>query len=270
MYIVIINVLILINTLRVTGMYFDLDEFKGFYKISRDGVVVSVPRNGTVNVEKEIKPTVGTNGYLKVSFRCFGKRYTRNIHRLIALTFIENPNKYPCVNHIDGNKMNNDISNLEWTTYSKNIQHAYDNGLTIPTKGEDRSNLTNDNVLRIVEMKESGSTLRNIAKEFNISASTVSDIVLGRTWSHLTGIKFNPNKFRGRKSPTGEKGIIPSKNGKFDVFSFSNGKNHYLIRLGDFDKAKEAKNKADDLLASGSEIKEVVEELRKIFVINNQ
>ena len=246
-------------------MYFDIEEFKGFYKISMDGTVVSIPRNGTSNVERIVKPTIGTNGYLKVSLRCSGKRYTRNIHRLIALTFIENPNKYPCVNHIDGNKLNNDISNLEWSTYSGNIQHAYDNGLTIPAKGEHRSNLTNDDVLRILTMKEKGETLKNIAKDFNVSASTISDIVSGRTWSHLTGVELKPNSFKGRKSTTGEKGVTPSNNGKFDVFSFYNGKNNYLIRLSDFEMAKEAKKMADDMIHGGHEIKQVVSALRSIF-----
>lgn len=198
-------------------MCFDLDEFKGFYKISRDGSVISVPRNGTVNFEKKIKPTIGTNGYLKVSFRCFGKRYTRNIHRLLALTFIDNPNNYPCVNHIDGDKLNNDISNLEWVTYSRNVQHAYDNGLTVSVKGEGKSNLTNDDVLRIVMMKGNGETLKSISEDFGVSPSTISDIVLGRTWSHLTGIKLKQNVSKGKTSSTKEKGISNSKNRKFDV-----------------------------------------------------
>ena len=198
-------------------MCFDLDEFKGFYKISRDGSVISVPRNGTVNFEKKIKPTIGTNGYLKVSFRCFGKRYTRNIHRLLALTFIDNPNNYPCVNHIDGDKLNNDISNLEWATYSRNVQHAYDNGLTVSVKGESKSNLTNDDVLRIVMMKGNGETLKSISEDFGVSPSTISDIVLGRTWSHLTGIKLKQNVSKGKTSSTKEKGISNSKNRKFDV-----------------------------------------------------
>lgn len=246
-------------------MYFDLDEFKGFYKISRDGVVVSVPRNGTVSVEKEIKPVVGTNGYLKVSFRFLGKRYTRNIHRLIALTFIENPNNYPCVNHIDGNKLNNDISNLEWVTYSENIQHAYDNNLTKPLKGEGRSVLKDEQVLAIVEMKNNGKTLKYISDVFGISPSAVSDIVLGRTWSHVTGIELKPNKFKGKKSLTGEKGILQSNNGKFDVFSFHKGKSVYMMRISDLEKAKEAKKMSDELLSCGMEIKQVVKALRSIF-----
>ena len=98
-------------------------------------------RNGTVNSQRVLRPTVGTNGYLKVSLRCNGNRHTRNIHRLLAQTFIDNPKNLPCVNHIDGNKLNNSLSNLEWASYSRNIQHAYDTGLTKALRGEGRSML---------------------------------------------------------------------------------------------------------------------------------
>lgn len=250
-------------------MFYEILEFSGFYKISKNGDVASMQRNGTINDRRLIKPTIGTNGYMKVSFRCNGKRYTRNIHRLLAQTFIENKENLPCVNHIDGNKLNNSLLNLEWVSYSKNIQHAYDNGLTKAAKGESKSMLTNKDVLNIVKMKTNGGTLRAIAKEFGISASTVSGIVLGRTWSHLTGIEFNPNSFRGKKSSTGEKGIVPSHNGRFDVFSFVDGKNIYLIRVKDITKAKEAKNMADELLLSGMNIKQVVAALRSIFNESN-
>lgn len=249
-------------------MLCDIFGFEGFYKISKNGDVYSMERNGTVNSQRVLRPTVGTNGYLKVSLRCNGNRHTRNIHRLLAQTFIDNPKNLPCVNHIDGNKLNNSLSNLEWASYSRNIQHAYDTGLTKALRGEGRSMLKNEDVLNIVEMKSSGGTLRGIAKKFGISASSVSDIVLGRTWSHITGIKFNPNKFRGKKSPTGEKGVIPSHNGKFDVFVFMGGRNIYIIRIAVFNKAKEAKAKADQLLASGMNIKQVVAALRSIFNAN--
>ena len=149
-------------------MFYDISEFIGFYKISKSGDIVSVSRNGTAGFEKTIKPVIGTNGYLKVSLRCNGKRYTRNIHRLLAQTFIPNNENLPCVNHIDGNKTNNSLDNLEWVSYSRNIQHAYDNFLTKPSKGEDRSQLTNNDVLNIVLMKKSGETLKSISKKFNI------------------------------------------------------------------------------------------------------
>ena len=246
-------------------MFYELFEFSGFYRISKNGEVASIQRNGTVSDQRLIKPTISTNGYMKVSLRCNGKRYTRNIHRMLAQTFIENKENLPCVNHIDGNKLNNSLLNLEWVSYSRNTQHAYDNGLTKVAKGESKSMLTNKDVLNIVKMKKDGGTLRGIAKEFGISASSVSDIVLGRTWSHVTNIELNPNSFRGKKSSTGEKGIIPSHNGRFDVFSFVGGKNIYMIRVVDFNKAKEAKKMADELLISGMEIKQVVAALRQIF-----
>lgn len=246
-------------------MFYDIEEFLGFYKISKNGDVLSISRNGKIGKDTIIKPTIGTNGYLKVLLRCNGQRYTRNIHRLIAINFIGNVGNLPCVNHIDGDKLNNSISNLEWVSYSRNAKHAYDNSLTKPATGESRSNLSNEDVMNIVDCKLKGLTLKSISEKFGISPSTVSDIVLGRTWSHLTGIEFNPNSFRGKKSKTGEKGVVESNNGKFDVFVFLNGKNKYLIRLNDIESAIEAKKIAMELIYSGKEIKQVVEALRSVF-----
>ena len=58
-----------------------------------------------------------------------GKKKNYLAHRLVALHFISNKNNYSIVNHIDGNKLNNVVENLEWTNYSKNRQHSYDNNL---------------------------------------------------------------------------------------------------------------------------------------------
>lgn len=68
-------------------------------------------------------------GYYQSSFTENGKKHYVRLHRLLALAFIPNPNNYPQVNHIDGNKLNNDISNLEWATNSQNTKHGYDNNL---------------------------------------------------------------------------------------------------------------------------------------------
>lgn len=72
--------------------------------------------------------------YNTVSIRKPGERVstTLHIHRLVCKAFIANPNNYPQVNHIDGNKLNNNVENLEWCTYSMNIKHAYDTGLREP------------------------------------------------------------------------------------------------------------------------------------------
>lgn len=65
-----------------------------------------------------------------------GKRKNQSIHRLMALTFLENPEQKAHVNHIDGNKLNNQLSNLEWATEQENSQHAVDTGLTTHTHCE--------------------------------------------------------------------------------------------------------------------------------------
>ena len=171
--------------------------FEGVIEISGNGEIKSLARNGTP--EKILKSSIGTKGYLKVSFRVLGKQYTKNVHRLLAENFIENPDNLPCVNHIDGNKLNNSIENLEWCSYSHNVKHAYDNGLSTPYLGSKGTGLTNNDVLRIVELKSKGRTLEKIASDFDVSASCISDIVLGRTWSHLTGITFIGHERGSRK-----------------------------------------------------------------------
>ena len=68
------------------------------------------------------------------------------VHRLVAQAFIPNPNNYPVVNHIDGNPLNNNVSNLEWCTIQKNTQHAYDIGLAKPTKTRKINQYTLDDI----------------------------------------------------------------------------------------------------------------------------
>lgn len=111
--------------------------FKKFYEISNlgriktlDRVVLSRPRATGVNtrtIKERIRPPEPTrNGYLRITLSKKGinKRYL--IHRLVAKHFISNPNGKPCVNHKDGNKHNNKLSNLDWCTYSENEKHSYD------------------------------------------------------------------------------------------------------------------------------------------------
>lgn len=86
---------------------------------------------GRVKNSKEsiLKPNITKKGYHRIQL-VNGKKY-RNfmVHRLVAEAFIKNPLNRPIVNHIDGIKTNNKISNLEWVTSSENLIHAYDNGL---------------------------------------------------------------------------------------------------------------------------------------------
>lgn len=86
---------------------------------------------GNVYSEKnyKIRKSFVTNGYLTIYLFKNGKRYRKKIHRLVAEAFIPNPNNLPIINHIDGNKLNNIVSNLEWCTSKQNTIHAYKTGL---------------------------------------------------------------------------------------------------------------------------------------------
>lgn len=97
-----------------------LDWVRGGYFINRDGTVVST-LSGKIRI---LSPSKDKDGYLKFTLRTLNGKTTAFQHRLIAKTFLPNPENKPDVNHIDGVKTNNDISNLEWVTKSENMIHS--------------------------------------------------------------------------------------------------------------------------------------------------
>ena len=78
---------------------------------------------------KQLKPQLDKKGYMRVRLSANNTKTTAKIHRPVAIAFLPNPNNHPQVNHIDGNKENNSISNLEWVTNYQNMQHAIKNNL---------------------------------------------------------------------------------------------------------------------------------------------
>lgn len=92
-------------------------EYCSNYSISNTGDIFSVKRKIV------LKPCI-RNGYFSVCLSYNNTKKNYLVHRLVAITFIENPNRYDIVNHKDGNKFNNNVSNLEWTTYSSNARHS--------------------------------------------------------------------------------------------------------------------------------------------------
>ncbi len=129
-------------------------------------------------------------GYLRVGIYV-GNNKTKPIyiHRLIAQSFIPNPENKLEVNHIDGNTKNNHISNLEWVTKSENQLHAYKIGLNRPTPslGEKNGNalLTDEMVKQIRIMFKNGIRQCEIKKHFDINKCLVSNVVLNKTWKHI-------------------------------------------------------------------------------------
>ena len=79
--------------------------------------------------KKYVTPYISNKGYLCINLYKNSKVHKYQIHRLIALAFIPNPDSLPEINHIDGNPLNNNLANLEWCTHQYNMQHAWDTGL---------------------------------------------------------------------------------------------------------------------------------------------
>jgi len=135
---------------------------------------------------KEVRGSVTDKGYVRVYIGGKGVR----VHRLVAEAFIENPQCLTEVNHIDGNKKNNNVSNLEWVTHKANMHHAINTGLSkLPGKGDDglRAILTNDQVSFIrknVKKRDKEFSLSALARRFGVSVSCVHLVVEGRNWRH--------------------------------------------------------------------------------------
>lgn len=142
----------------------DVPGYEGLYKISSTGKVKSLFRvvrfkNHTRDIkEKILKVTLTPDGYYRVELNkdCKGKKYP--IHRLVALAFISNNENKPAVNHIDGDKTNNNISNLEWVTSKENTVHGFKTGLIKVVFGEGhvRAKLLKSQVTEIRQKFKSG------------------------------------------------------------------------------------------------------------------
>ena len=146
-------------------------KIKGFenYYIDEDGNIYD--KNKKLMTSKWIDNT----GYYQIVLRKDGKRKYLRIHRLVALQFIPNPDGLPQVNHKDGNKLNNNIDNLEWTTNSENTKHGYDNELYHSKKRKIMVKAIN----KLNGEEKIFSSIRECSKELGLNRKTISAILYG-------------------------------------------------------------------------------------------
>ena len=159
------------------------------YEASTEGTIRSKERvrdfgrQKRIIVSQEIKPFLHSGGYLCVKLAKDRKKTNKYVHRLVAETHIKNPKRAKEVNHIDGDRTNNNVSNLEWVSRKQNILHA-DEVLDKRPKGSRHggAKLTNKDVLYIRASQMSCSAL---AVKFNCSYATVWAIKKRKTWRHI-------------------------------------------------------------------------------------
>ena len=113
------------------------------------------------------------------------KRNTILVHKLVLLTFVGKPKEGQECNHIDGDKQNNHVPNLEWVSRKENLKHAVDNKLY--QRGEQRptSKLKLYEICRIRKLAKNGIKLKTIATHFKVHPATISRIVSKQSWSHF-------------------------------------------------------------------------------------
>ena len=161
--------------------------YEDLYQVSSDGEVMRIGKGGAAIVGRILKPATDSDGYKRVALSKDGICVTKKLHRLVADALLGGiPNGYT-VNHIDGVKANNCVSNLEIVTRGENISHAFQVIKTQNNKGENngRANLTEADVSEIRKRLLSGENGAKIARDFNTTRHTISDIKRRKTWSHV-------------------------------------------------------------------------------------
>lgn len=172
-----------------------IQGYEGLYEVSTTGQIRSserkvpmISRHGNPYMmtihEKLLAPDV-SGEYLRVTLCKDGKTERLSIHRIVAMTFMSNPENKKHVNHKDGNKYNNAVENLEWSTASENQKHAFETGLQKRTPGtlSPLAALTKEQV-QVIRKKyvPRKYTQDRLAEEFGVTRGVIKDLLNGKTY----------------------------------------------------------------------------------------
>jgi hypothetical protein len=163
--------------------------YEGWYDVSSDGLVRrspdAPPRKATYP-GRILNPDCAT-GYNRVYLQVNGKVCRELVHRLVAMAFLPTVASGRHVNHMDGNKLNNRVDNLEWATPRENTRHAWRTGLCTPVQGERSGNskLCDNDVYIIRCAARHGIPLSMIASRYGVTYQLIYQIATFKIWRHL-------------------------------------------------------------------------------------
>lgn len=168
----------------------DIPNYEGLYQISNLGNVKSLcfgARNiRKSNIVKLLHQSPNNLGYHKVELYKDGKSKMFYVHRLVAISFIPNPDNKPQINHKDGNKDNNTVDNLEWVTSKENLHHAVETGLRRRSQMKGITGKLNKNSKKINQYDKEGNYIATYygiaeaARILNGNANSISCCLRGR------------------------------------------------------------------------------------------
>lgn len=197
-----------INGQVATEMWKDIPGYEGLCQASTFGRIRSLSTKGEFKVKAKStrrlqilkQKYAPKTGYLYVGLTGRnGNRKTFLVHRLIGLTFIDNPENKREINHKFGDKKDNRVAFIEWATPSENQKHAVSTGLIVHKNGEDSAHALLNNK-QVLEIFNSLKPPKDLAILYNVAIHVIYQIKNGKNWSEITGKYYVAKKARMDKT----------------------------------------------------------------------
>lgn len=177
-------------------VWVDALNFEGYYQVSNLGRVKRLKRqsknsrgNSLRTLPEKILSLTNRNLKIYITVKLTVKGVTKSVqlHRLVLCSFETEPVGGREVNHINGNKRDNSLANLEWVTRQENVNHAIKLKLRTKIFGEQTNSnkMTSSTVKKIWKLRNKGFSYVKISEKLNVSQKMVGDVVRGRTWNHI-------------------------------------------------------------------------------------